>query len=349
MGRSEAKKSDEYALFDWLRFVLASAVVLSHEGVLNWVQTGNLAVQVFFALSGWLIGGILLRTAPEEMPRFYFNRASRIWVPYAFTVAVLYALSLVRQPITARWLEFLTYDVTFTHNWFSLKPDAITALAQMPLQGTGNHFWSIAVEEQFYLVAPLLIVFTKFGKRYETWLVVFFAALLLDLNFASVSVGVLSASARARFGDWHLRFAPALISIVAVSGIAMALRDDYYRFAAPPFAACIVLLAARPVMRGALGKIAGGISFPLYLNAWMGIFVVHAFLKRAPFSITPFTNSILIYTAAVSAGATTYFLIDRNVMANRDAYYSRRLGILLGCAAYGLVLSGLCFGLIRWR
>src|SRR5690349_15809326 len=69
MANTEAKKTQECALFDWLRFLLASAVVLAHEGVFGWPQIGNLAVQVFFALSGWLIGGILLRTKPAELPR----------------------------------------------------------------------------------------------------------------------------------------------------------------------------------------------------------------------------------------------------------------------------------------
>jgi peptidoglycan/LPS O-acetylase OafA/YrhL len=349
VANTEAKKMQDCALFDWLRFLLASAVVLAHEGVFGWPQIGNLAVQVFFALSGWLIGGILLRTKPAELPRFYFNRATRIWIPYAFAVAVLYAVSMLRQPLSTRWLEFLTYDVTFTHNWFSLRPDAAIALAHMPLKGTGNHFWSIAVEEQFYLAAPLLIVFSKFGKRSETWLVVLLAALWLDTNFASISTGVFAASLRARFGDWHLRVMPLLIGVATVIGVIMRLRDDYYWITAPLFAICIVLLAARPTVRGALGKLVGGISFPLYLNAWMGGFVVNAFVKRSPFLIPAIADAILTYTGAVSAGAATFLLIDRNVMAKRDEFYSRQLGMVVGCTAYGLVLSGLCFGLIRWR
>jgi hypothetical protein len=47
----EAEKLPEFASFDVLRFALPSAVMLSHTGILRWVETGNLAVQVFFALT----------------------------------------------------------------------------------------------------------------------------------------------------------------------------------------------------------------------------------------------------------------------------------------------------------
>lgn len=348
MNNPELKKIDEYALFDWLRFILASAVVLSHEGILTWEASGNLAVQVFFSLSGWLIGGILFRTSAREMPRFYFNRATRIWVPYFFTVGSLYLVSLFRDPVNARWFEFLLYDVTFTHHWFSLRPDATTALAQMPLQGAGNHFWSIAVEEQFYLVAPFLIVFFGVGRRLAVWIALSILLLLLDTNFASIAVGVACACSRVHFGEWHLRAAPVLIGVAAASGIAMTF-SEFYCIAAPSFAASIVLLAARPVSRGRIGRLLGGISFPLYLNAWMGVFAVNFFLKRW-LSWVPATEAKgLLFLGSLLAGTTTYLLIDRNVMANRDNFYSRKLGLALGFIAYALVLSGLCFGFARWR
>ena len=63
----EIKATDEasaryFPLFDWLRFLLASVVVLGHAHVITWEPAAMVAVRVFFALSGWLIGGILLRT-----------------------------------------------------------------------------------------------------------------------------------------------------------------------------------------------------------------------------------------------------------------------------------------------
>src|SRR4051794_30350860 len=53
-----------YPWFDWLRLVCASIVVLQHNDAFPWPRAGSFAVVVFFALSGWLIGGILLDREP---------------------------------------------------------------------------------------------------------------------------------------------------------------------------------------------------------------------------------------------------------------------------------------------
>jgi peptidoglycan/LPS O-acetylase OafA/YrhL len=152
--------SDQPAL-DWLRFVLASIVLLDHAGWdIPGPITGQLAVWVFLALSGWLIGGILLRTPVEELPRFYFNRAIRIWIPYGCAIFMLYAVAAAKEGIDFNWWKYLFYDVSFTHYNFTVFPQAD---AEMPLDGTGNNFWSISVEEQFYLIAPLLLCFVGLG------------------------------------------------------------------------------------------------------------------------------------------------------------------------------------------
>lgn len=68
--QSELGVQPYYPWFDWLRLVLALLVVSSHEGILNgFREAGNFGVQVFFALSGWLIGGFLLDRGPADLPR----------------------------------------------------------------------------------------------------------------------------------------------------------------------------------------------------------------------------------------------------------------------------------------
>ena len=85
-----------YPSFDYLRIMLATTVAVGHSGIPLWENSGNLSVQIFFALSGWLIGGILLISTPEYIPRFYFNRAARIWIPYFVAIVLLMLASLVK-------------------------------------------------------------------------------------------------------------------------------------------------------------------------------------------------------------------------------------------------------------
>lgn len=346
IANSEAAKVKEYAAFDALRFILAFAVLLSHTGILTWTEAGNLAVQVFFALSGWLIGSILYRTEPGELSRFYFNRSTRIWIPYFVTVLILYLVSYMHQhSFSSRWHEFLVYDLTFTHNWFSLLPNAQVALNQMPLQGTGNHFWSIAVEEQFYLCAPLLMTLLPFGRSIYLWLAVAAAAIATGSWYGSVALGVLCAVVAQSSPNWHLGRAgrAGLVMVLALSSCAMALVGADYLYEAPFFAAAVVLLCAFPMRRTRTTQWFAGISYPLYLNAWIGIFAFHALAKRFAISAGWHDETLLALTSILAAAAF-YHLIDRNVMAHRASFYSKRLGWILGATAYTLGAIGILYG-----
>jgi peptidoglycan/LPS O-acetylase OafA/YrhL len=344
---AESAKLAGYPIFDWLRFVLASIVALGHAELITHSEiAGNLAVQVFFSLSGWLIGGILLNSRLKQLPRFFFNRATRIWLPYFFAVGALYALSAVREPVTARWLEFLYYDVTFTHNWFSLRPDAVQALSEMPLKGTGNGFWSISVEEQFYLIAPLIIVAVKFGRSPLLWVLISAILWFFQLtDFASISLGVLAATTQRLHGNLHLRtwLIAVLVGICLMS--LLTLTTISYALGAPFFAISVVLLCARPGYRHSIGMFAGAISYPMYLNHWMGAFLISGIAKRVDWLAQPATG-LLSYALGVAAGALAYLMIDRMVMANRSKFYSPMVGRTLAAVAYTLVLLGMLGGLV---
>lgn len=337
----ELEKTAEYAAFDVLRFVLASTVLLSHIGVLTWSHAGNLAVQVFFALSGWLIGGILYDTSSRELSRFYFNRSTRVWIPYFFAVAALYLTSALHDQVRyPHWFRFLAYDLTFTHNWFSLWPDARAALAEMPLQGTGNHFWSLAVEEQFYLVSPLIITLMPWGRSIITWVAATALVFLSGSQYGAIGFGVLAAVISRKHPNWHINMVSTTAIAVAMllTSIAM-LYEAAYVYAAPLFSVSAILLCTRPHERGSVTRWLGGVSFPLYLNAWIGMFALHWFEKR--FSMPPgWLAKPAEYASGVIAGALTYAMIDIPVMKHRNRYFSPRLGWAMGGIAYLLVLSG---------
>jgi peptidoglycan/LPS O-acetylase OafA/YrhL len=341
----EIRTKSYYPAFDYLRFFLAAMVVAAHTGFSPWERTGNLAVRVFFALSGWLIGGILLRSKREDLPRFYFNRATRIWIPYFAAIILLFGLSAAREPITWRWLELLLYDVTFTFNWFTELPDAYTAMADLPLNGNGGHFWSICVEEQFYLVAPIFIIFMpRLGRSLLAWLLISIVLVISTNEFAPISVGVTAAISRDRYGDWHLA-KRATTLILLIFGITATLLPFFFLIVSPIFAVTIILLLARTGARSTPGEFFGGISYPIYLNHWFGAVLAHAaakhFMPNAPMPIFGFVLGILV-------GAIMYLLIDRNVMKGRASYFTDASGKTIALLGYSLVTFGIMFGALRW-
>ena len=204
------------------------------------------AVRVFFALSGWLIGGILLRTDWYHIPRFFFNRATRIWIPYAAALVLLYGLSACLEHFTWRRAEIMFYDATFTRNLFGSLPDFMTAAPSMAFHGAGAHFWSIGVEEQFYLIAPILILLTLVGRSSIFWAIISVVLLVVQSDFVSITFGLTAATLQYQHGDWHLKhWATALLAVVAVASAAMLSNQTAW----PIFSISVVLLLARPAKK----------------------------------------------------------------------------------------------------
>lgn len=342
---SEEGKIASYPLFDWLRFTLASAVALGHEGIVTWGPASALAVQVFFALSGWLIGGILLRTGSDGLSRFFYNRGTRIWIPYFLAVAAIYLFGIARDSTNDLTFEFLFYDLTFTHNYFIPKTPEV--IQRMPLEGTGSHFWSIAVEEQFYLMAPLVIVLFPWGRRLGIWLVIAAAMYAFQSWYGAISLGVLAAVAQRRFGDWHATPAPraAILAGALVLLAGLAIAPDRFFLLAPPFAVFVVLLAAVPGLRKPVGEFLGGMSYPFYLNHWTGMFAANFLAHRLqvlPSGLIPWTA----YGFSILVGAAAYLAVDRTIQRNRSQLFTPRRGWLFAAMAYSLMTIGLIGGLL---
>jgi peptidoglycan/LPS O-acetylase OafA/YrhL len=330
-----------YPWFDWLRLALALLVLVSHQGLLRaWPDAANFAVQVFFALSGWLIGGLLLQLPKDALPRFYFNRALRIWCPYLLALALLVGASLLRDPVTSKWKEFVFYKVTFVYNLFG-TPQLDRYKLQAPLSGTGNHFWSVNAEEQFYLLAPLLIVLLprRYGRKVLTWIAI--AALaLISRTYASIAFGVLAAVIANRWEHFHRHvFARAgAAAALAISAAALVAGAEF-DFAAPVCAVSIVLLFAIEGKRHRWGELAGGMSYPLYLNAWVAVFIVNAVFKRASLS-NAFAHQAIIVASALGLAALLYWFFDRPILASRKRLYTRKRARILMGIAYGTVGIG---------
>jgi peptidoglycan/LPS O-acetylase OafA/YrhL len=165
MGAVVAAK--KWSGIDGLRALCAMAVMLGHWGP-EWrkttVDTGGIGVGIFFAISGFLITNILLNSRDQlvteghfwrAMKIFYARRALRIFpVYYAFLIAcaALVALGLVKIDGLPWHFAYLTNVYTVVRGW----PQPIAA-----------PFWSLAVEEQFYLLWPVVVFLTpKAALRY---------------------------------------------------------------------------------------------------------------------------------------------------------------------------------------
>lgn len=344
---NQDKKVEYYPAFDLLRISLASLVAVAHTGLSVWYYAGDFAVQVFFALSGWLIGGILIRSKRDDLPRFYFHRAARIWIPYAFAILLLVTCSLLKDQITSKWFEFVFYDVTFVYNFFG-PPQLATAVWKMPLAGTGNHFWSICAEEQFYLVAPFLIAIPgRAGRSIWFWCAICAIACSCPWwnYFGSISLGVLAAVVRFQIGDWHSKrlSIAVLAGIVAASFVATYTGLLVYRVGAPLTSIATILLLAQPGRPSSVLVFLGGISFPMYLNHWIATFAIHALLSKLglPNSIYSQISSVCL---ALLISSFLYLSIDRLIKKHRDDYFTPQRAKAIASWGYISVAMGLVVG-----
>jgi len=337
-------KNSYYPYFDYLRIFLVSVVMLGHDGLSLWKHSGSLAVDVFFSLSGWLIGGILIRTDISNLPRFYFNRALRIWVPYYIALMLIIIASLIKDPIDFKWYEFITYKILWVYNIFG-SPQASNYKQLMPLDGTGNHFWSVNAEEQFYLLAPLLlVVFSKIGKNLITWFFLVTITWYMGI-YSSISFGVLAAVINSQYPNFHMKVISRVILVIIFIGSVVGFYFTLnYQLYDPIFSISLVLLLAIQGERSSVGSFLGGISYPVYLNHWIGVFFFHLILE--PFGMRDSgIRQLLSLLMNYGIGAFLYWYIDRNIIKIRDKVYSIKRGVIFTVIAYFLILLGFVFGI----
>ncbi len=187
---------------------------------------GGLGVELFFVLSGYLITGILLdaRAQAEAMgvskssiiKSFYARRFLRIFPLYYLVIFITYLLGAVNIQQYIGWhLSYLTnFNIFFQDKWI----------------GEASHLWSLAVEEQFYLLWPFVILFTP--KRFLFATVVgfillapTFKLLYLFLDLEGSRLGVLPIS------SFHYLGAGALLALIERS--RKFRQDEYWRTKMP--------------------------------------------------------------------------------------------------------------------
>jgi len=176
--RSLSRGGQRYAPLDGLRGIAIAAVFWFHYRIEPHSpgEWGWIGVDLFFALSGFLITGILFDGLGEEhyFRNFYMRRALRIFPLYWALWCVLVVFMLVQGQFEARFLAWPAYVGNYlgsyslwagwNHEYFNRLPAAVH-IAQERLRLQVGPYWSLCVEEQYYLTWPLVVWVVRRRER----------------------------------------------------------------------------------------------------------------------------------------------------------------------------------------
>jgi peptidoglycan/LPS O-acetylase OafA/YrhL len=325
---------------DGLRGIAISSVLLYHfwpksHGLYPVFRTGWVGVELFFVLSGFLITRILLEGAgkPNQLRRFYWRRALRIFPLYFAVLAAIVGLAV--------WLGGSSYLDEMRREWGSPAWFAVFAgnlptawQEAWPPAGSFVPLWSLQIEEQFYLLYPVVVTLWPRRLRHVLW--------------AAVAVSLV-----ARYALWWWwpdnAHAPYVLTIcrmdsLALGGLlALARRDANQPLKGWWLAAGASVLAATALLAGNAWQsnfvhTAGITAVALWFTACLGWVLQHAgsgetaWLRWRP----------LAYLGTISYGV---YLLHMPV-----AYAFTKAGIGETMAALPLVVGmSIAAGAVSWR
>ncbi|MGS0560827.1 acyltransferase family protein [Microbacterium aurugineum] len=370
-----------------LRAVAVGLVLLYHAGVPPFTG-GYVGVDVFFVISGFLISSHLLESLERDgridFAGFYARRIRRI-LPASLTIAVLTAVAaVVFYPPLA--LERVIRDglatILYIPNiWFAIQnTDYLADHSPSPYQ----HYWSLGVEEQFYLVWPLLLLALFLALRRRRSAVVIGIAVIAVLSLlagiwmtpvnqpmaffllptrawellAGALVGALLLHTSMRFPTWLSAMGGWIgLGMIAASALFYDDRTVFPGTAAllPTVGTALVILFGARAARGGPGRLlslrpmqfVGLISYSLYLVHWPLLIVTQAAVgEEQPLRIL--VKVLLGIVLAVPLAWLLFRFVETPLRAPR-ALTSRKPRVTLwGTLAVTVVLAALLVGTTQW-
>ena len=347
---ASARRSSHLAGLDGLRAIAVGAVILYHLGS-GILPGGYLGVDVFFVISGFLITGLVVREKDSigriRLGGFWMRRARRLLPALALVVGVSASAALVvgGNPLVHLGRQVLG-AATFSSNWLSIV--AAQSYFDETTPELFRNLWSLAVEEQFYLVWPLVILFVLAvrSRRARVFIVLAIAA------GSAVAMVILAGSAdpsRVYYGsdthsfglaigaalailhrDWPAstgrlaeRFLPALAAIAVFGIVALMIMlpaDNplVYRGGLVLVAMLSVVAIAGAIIRGSrVGALLdwsplrwiGARSYGLYLWHWpVFVLVTDALPTPIPLGTEWILGGITLTITVAFAGASYRFI-----------------------------------------
>jgi len=302
---SNAKSHLEYQpALDGVRAIAVAMVLFFHAGF-GWMRAGYLGVSIFFTLSGFLITSILLRegnrTGNLALGRFYARRLRRLLPASVLCLAFIGVAYLSGQfQGVPRFREQMLGAALNVYNWVQIGSDsqyadvyAGTTAFTSPLE----HYWSLAVEEQFYLIWPvvLLLIVRRFANRDPKMITMIISGLFV---FFAITSPLLAARYGPDFAYWSTptRFAEILAGAALAAAMISGLRIPVWigRLALPTLGGLIVLAILLPSSSG-----------PAY-TGWMGVIAIASGLLILGLQAPSGLRSVLSVFPLVLLGRMSY-------------------------------------------
>ncbi len=344
------------------------------------IPGGYVGVDVFFVISGYLITGALIRELDSRgtisISGFYQRRIKRL-MPAATVTIIGAALAYRLQPVVtwAATSKSIVASTLYSQNWW-LAHESADYWAQDDSPGTLQHFWSLAVEEQFYIVWPLLIILAAWAARKAsrapltfirgTMVVLLLISLVhcITLSQTDPSLAYFSTTTRAwelalggALALWpHARsWSPKASQWLAAVGLAMILVacfvfDDQTTF--PGYAALLPTVGATMIiaagtspsplsisrlLRTKWSQFYGDISYSLYLWHWP-VLILYQQLTDSRMNMA---DGMIVFVVSAALAHHSKLLVEDPIRA-RGVFDKRRwhtFAFALGCMALALATA----------